>query len=1008
MEKMKRSWAVCGVIAAFCLGSCLTTSDELNLDKDISLDMQIGRGGISIPLGSIDTLYVDSLIKVDGDNSSLETLDGGLYGFKMTDSIEKIEIGIDSVSFDVDVPDIDPLETSFEKPEVKDVEVEGDPSETYVEISKFDVSGIDDNLPTLSTSYKKEGVQVVGIGAYYPDPIEVSFDIDEREESCAFSYDYPEDIKRIDNVFFGAKGSRKGQKITLNINLKEVYSLLTSPQFWITSFKITFPENFTVAVDNELGNYIPSTDFYVNGANSNVFNIVMNSTAVKGIGSNGILPITFYLKSADFSSYTGGNIDFSGDLAKVKYSMSMKVSGKALFEGTRTFDVSVSMNDPLKMADVEAATNKKLVTIDADTVSSSCQVTGLAGISSVDNITFDEDKSLLYLSFSKLDIEPFGLKSGTANSKFEIKFPDNYTFNSTYCQDENNQSVGTWNGHVLTIDAAKAMGHTVGIKVKSIAVNEPVNVKTSSIDINTEVTYDGFVTVDEASGVTLADLDSLKDQIVTIDVRGKFVVHEAVVTTDRKVTEFNDSTEISIDELIDDALVMIKRIDLVNPAGAMMNLVFDGVPQTMNEILFEGFTVEFPDFISLDYRPTQIDRDNRITVVGNKLYINGALSHDELHSIEGFTINGLKISGMEFKKPLYTPGGQLNISDAKVRFHGSVTVENQQIKDTELDVIKVYPTVSIDKIKVKSVHGKVNPKIDGVNEEVEVSLGDDIDFLKNEGTTLQLSDPQITITLNSTVTLPINISLNLSSKDDKGVYIARDIDPDDGTIRLAACDTSAQSRKTTLVIHKNYRPASTSDDTVYVRMRRLSKLMERMPDKIIFDLEAKVDTMVNHYVDLTRELSVSGDYNVSIPLSFDSLYVEYSDTIKDLGKDLEDIADKINEATVQIVADVESTIPLGVNLTAKAYDKNGRELNTIDIDSCSIAPGTESGTKSSMVLGVIVKKGALADLESIVFTAACQSGQGSSSVRKGQYIHLDKIRLKLPEGLVVDLTEKKK
>ena len=42
----------CGVIAAFCLGSCLTTSDELNLDKEISLDMQIGRGGISIPLGS--------------------------------------------------------------------------------------------------------------------------------------------------------------------------------------------------------------------------------------------------------------------------------------------------------------------------------------------------------------------------------------------------------------------------------------------------------------------------------------------------------------------------------------------------------------------------------------------------------------------------------------------------------------------------------------------------------------------------------------------------------------------------------------------------------------------------------------------------------------------------------------------------------------------------------------------------------------------------------------------
>ena len=996
----------CGVIAAFCLGSCLTTSDELNLDKEISLDMQIGRGGISIPLGSIDTLYVDSLIKVDGDNSSLDTLDGGLYGFSLEDSISKIDIGIDPVEFDIDDPTIDPLETSFDKPEVKDVEIAGKPSETLVKIGKFDVSGINSKLPKLSTSYDKTDIPAVGIGAYYPDPIEVTFDIDEREVQCGFSYDMPDDVKKINSVYFGDKGSQKGQKLTLKVDLSGVFSLLTSPEIWITDFKIKFPSNFTVAVDPSLSDYIPANEYYISGTNSNIFNIAMSSAAVKGIGSDGILPITFYLKSADFSDYTG-SIDFTGDKAKVKYEMGVKISGKALFEGMRTFDVSVTMDNQLSMADVEAETNSKFVTIDADTVSSSCQVSGLAGISSVDNITFDADKSFIYMAFSALDIDPFELKSGTQNSKFEIIFPAEYTFDDTFCKDENNFSVGTWSGNKLTIDASKAMGHTVRIKVESIAVNEPVNAATSSIDISTDVIYSGYVTVDGASDVTLADLDSLKDQKVTINVSGKFIVDNAVVTTDRKVTEFNDSTEISVEHDIDEALAMLKRIDLVNPANAMLNLVFDGVPSTMSEIKFEGFTIEFPDFITLDYLPTQIDRDNRITVVGNSLYINGALS-DELHSAQGFTIKGLQISGMEFKKPLYTPNGHLSIQNAKVRFHGSVTVENQQIKDTELDVIKVTPTVHFETIKVKSVYGKVNPKIDPVDEEVEISLGSDIDFLKNDGTTLKLSDPQIAITLNSTVTLPIDIDLKLSSVDDKGAYIAKDIMPDAGTIHLAACDTSAQSRKTTLFIHKNARPASTSSDTVFVLMSRLSDLMERMPDKIMFNLTAKADTTVNHYIDLTRELSVSGDYRVSIPLSFDSLYVEYSDTIKELGKDLEDIADKINAATVQIAADVESTIPMGVTLTAKAYDKRGRVLNTIEIDSCSIAPGTESGSKSSMVLGVKVKDGALADLESIVFTAACQSGQGSSSVRKGQYIYLDKIRLKLPEGLVVDLTEKKK
>ena len=61
-------------MAAFCLGSCLSTSDELDLDKDISLDMQIAPGGLSIPLGSLDTLFLDSLIKIDDEDAMLKKL----------------------------------------------------------------------------------------------------------------------------------------------------------------------------------------------------------------------------------------------------------------------------------------------------------------------------------------------------------------------------------------------------------------------------------------------------------------------------------------------------------------------------------------------------------------------------------------------------------------------------------------------------------------------------------------------------------------------------------------------------------------------------------------------------------------------------------------------------------------------------------------------------------------------------------------------------------------------
>ena len=88
-------------------------------------------------------------------------------------------------------------------------------------------------------------------------------------------------------------------------------------------------------------------------------------------------------------------------------------------------------------------------------------------------------------------------------------------------------------------------------------------------------------------------------------------------------------------------------------------------------------------------------------------------------------------------------------------------------------------------------------------------------------------------------------------------------------------------------------------------------------------------------------------------------------------------------------------------------DKNDKEISGISIASCVIAPGSPSITKSTMTLDVNVGKGALEKLESIVFTAECQSGDGSTSIQKGQWLWIKKVRLQLPEGLKVDLTEKK-
>jgi hypothetical protein len=249
----------------------------------------------------------------------------------------------------------------------------------------------------------------------------------------------------------------------------------------------------------------------------------------------------------------------------------------------------------------------------------------------------------------------------------------------------------------------------------------------------------------------------------------------------------------------------------------------------------------------------------------------------------------------------------------------------------------------------------------------------------------------------------------LSSKT--GKESVEGIIPDCKTIRLAPCPTNEEKHTTRIVIGQSVTDR-VDGDTMFVRMSRLSELMTKIPDSIIFKLNASADTTVWHYIDLTRNLGVSGNYEVSIPLSFDSVFVSYSDTIKNLGKDLKDISDKImGTVRIQIKSDsVISTIPLGVDLNATALDKDFKPITGITIDPCTIAAGSEQGSVSSLLLNLSVAEGALEKLEAIKFTAECDSDDdtsGSSSIKKGQYIHLKALKLYFPDGVRVDFTEKK-
>lgn len=991
MEKIKRGMALCCILVAFGFNSCISFSEDLNLDKKISLDMQIGTQ-LAIPLGSLDTIFIDSLIEIK-EGSVLDTLENGYYGIRMSDSIKDVKVSIDSVVLNIDDISLDEVRTHFDNPTPDEVTLNERTSRITIGIQSVDLSKVNENLPNLKNSFSTEQIPVIGTGSNIH--IDVPVTIEEQEVGVDFSYDLPSGVRSLQSVYFGAEKGL-GQRVTLKVNLAGVFNLLDNPKITIENLNVTFPEIFRIAKDTQIDSYVGS-GVSVTG---NVLSINMESGEyVSGLSKdNTILPISLLVNDADFSSFSGV-IDFS---EKLKYSLSMKIEGDVSFTGERKFQVGIEIDDKLNMADLEVTTEDKSILIPSDEISSSCQVSGLDGVSSVESIVFDSDGSHLYVAISDFDINPFELSS---NSYVALKFPSEFEFEQT-CVTTDNLDAGEWRNDSLIILLSKAIGKTIDLRVKSLDASKYRIDASKKMVIPNTVSYSGCGTIVKKDRVSFSDISSLGDRDFSVSVSGVFAIESANVVTDSISTDISSSSDLSIDEKVDKALTALKRID-INPAAIHIGLHFNGVPSGVENLTMSNIKVKFPQFVYIDYIGTDAARIS-VADDGHSLLLNGDITKAELASIgTGFAIEGLQISRFEFDDFVNTVDGRFVVEGEKVGISGAMLLSDASVSSSELGDIVVTPSVAIDPIRVNSIFGKVNPEIDPIHEEVELSLGKDLDFLKDGNNRLDLKDPRIILNLDSKVTVPILMDLALSSFDENGVQIANNVTPDNGPITVPACDANTDSRHITLIISKTFMASDNSSDTIFVRMSHLGDLMEQIPDKISFDLTARTDQSVSHFVDLKKGMSLCGQYEVLIPLSFDNLHIEYSDTIGNLSDDLKDVSDKIaGDAEIDITANVQSTIPFGVIIAGQALDSKGNKLERVTVDTCRIAPGNDNGAESEMAMVLKVKDGGLKDLESLVLTVCCDvsDGESETGLKKGQYILLRGLKLKIPDGLSVDLT----
>lgn len=950
--------------------SCIDNGYDLN--KDIDMNISVGGDAFTIPLGYSEQTTLDKLID---ESETLKKMDDQTYAIKKNDGIDDVSIKVDPVNIKIDEPSFSGTTVDFD-------------------------AGLDDfNVADKKSSSKLDAPSIV-VDVKLPEDISMDTrmrpivtgggTINDQESPFEFTYkkEWPKEVKTIHEVVLQDQSGNKkyGQKIAFNV-------IAPAGMINITDFTVKFPVNFILY--NVNGEKQPSNSIQL------ARGLQTESTAtyefyVYGQKLNASLPtgIEIHDKITYNFTYTTEKAPTSTDMLRVQMEKTDFIFDHAL----------VTTND------IEA--NMKRGTVEMNTT-----IDGLEDVNEVHSVDF-KDNSILAMDIAKGLELPVDFKSGD----LVIEFPSYYKMELK----EADNGI-TYTGNELTIPATALPDAKVALLLKQVNFTgtdkgKPVMENGKPIiKLTDPVTYylkdnaPMILQKDNISSTDVADLDK-KEMDVFVN-GGKMEITNAFVDAKSYTAEVKDNTSFEVKEDVDEALKILKTVAWKTGSTPKMTLHInfsDNFPkEEISELEFSDLKIQLPKFVKFAAGIEGMDYDKNVLTLNDKFKV-----------LEGYT-KPLETTGMDFSymnngtglKTIVENGKTwLKITDeneTKVDILGDVkTLGGDNINTDRLKGITVTPTVTIDEMPVGLVTGEVDPVIDDVDENVELDLGDDLDFLKDEGNELDIKNPQIKLTLNNTVGVPVDMNLTIYGVDenDKEIENSR---VEGIKFQLQPTNVGQETKTSVFMLSREAMNMPENDATHHyenVVVSNLNKVMTRVPDRVKFHMNAKANNGTEHHVDISKDMTITGEYDVTVPLQFEDLNINYIDVIDDLHSDLEDVLDKTTSATLEILADALNNVPLDLNLSAKAQDTDGNELTTIeatvyanDIKDGKIggAITEDSAVKTPILIRLVATSSAdLKKLDKLELTIHAKANETTAGLplKATQWVKIENAKVKIKKA----------
>lgn len=336
-------------------------------------------------------------------------------------------------------------------------------------------------------------------------------------------------------------------------------------------------------------------------------------------------------------------------------------------------------------------------------------------------------------------------------------------------------------------------------------------------------------------------------------------------------------------------------------------------------------------------------------------------------------------------------GDGVDIVDNSFTLHDSFilggTIRLMRLKASAPSTISLPMDLKVDGVRatIRTATGKFDPKIDPIEEFVEIAKDDLPDFLQSEDVCIDAAHASVEISLMGEI--PMNFALDgdfVSSRQSKAFGMARI----DGLI------VTENEKNFILSDNGLQKPGFTS-----VTVDNLNGLLKYIPDNIDMVMNASADSENYYEIEINKSNNISIDYTFKAPLQFgDEMNVVYDELIDGWHGDLEDL----NAGSLMLQGTMVYSTPVDVEIKAVAIDSEGNELSGLDVD---VMP--ERVVKGDNELAITITDptrkiiGESLDGIKLQLVLTNQSGN-QETLKSGDYVVLKDLKLKLPEGIIFD------